>query len=125
MTSMNFSLLSFVWLAFGLLVGALHILAAVLLLRDRGPGPWMMLAGGVISLCGSVASQAYNIFRIGSWYPSGDPELHMRVISALSGFSALGSLLFCVGLVLFALNRRALARRVEELESILRSRPVA
>jgi hypothetical protein len=121
MSAAPVNLLQFAWLAFALLFGGLQITASILLLRERGIGPWLMLIGAVISVGGHVASQVFVVFFLNS----GRLGIGSRgqILSVISGFSALGSLLFVGGLLLFALTRRSLAQRIAELESILQSRP--
>ena len=96
-----------------LLLGGLQITAAVLLLRERGCGPWLMLIGGGISVVLPVALQILS--RVLS------PN-NMPIYMVISAFGTLGSLLFGIGLLLHALQRRALGNRIADLEAILAAR---
>ncbi len=111
----NLNLLMIAWLLFTLLIGATQITAAILLLRERHMGPWMMLIGGIIALIGSVGNQLLWLFRLTSTGSS------VAIVNATSAFSALGHLAFAIGLLLHALRRRALAIRIVQLEAILHS----
>ena len=114
---MSYSLLSIVpWLLSGLLVGGLNIATAVILLRERHTGPWLMLAGSAITLMGQASVIVFQFFVIRS-----RPGLNLQWMLASSAFSALGALLFAIGLLLFALHLRGRANRVAELEQILNS----
>lgn len=97
-------------------VGALNITSAVILLRDRHVGPWLMLAGSGIALVGQVASTLCQIFLI---RPG---NFKIEWFTAIGAFSALGTLLFAIGLLLHALHQRGKANRIAELEAILASR---
>ena len=111
------SLMMYLWPLLSLLFGALQVTAAILLLRERGMGPWMMLCGSVIGLIGSVGSSGFSILsRLYSIMEVGN------IMILLSFVSAFGHLLFTIGLLLYALQRRALANRITELEAILHSR---
>lgn len=107
---MSYSLYTFFWPLFSLLLGGLQITAAVLLLRERGSGPWLMLIGSVISTVGNVAIQIFPTLI------SDGPYATLR---ALYSFITFGSLSFAIGLLLHTLRRRALGNRIAELEAIL------
>ena len=113
MSSVPFNFVQIPWLLFGLVIGGVQITAAVLLLRDRGAGPWIMLVGAVLSLLGSLSRPVVMMF------------IHKIGISNIStplmitgGLSGLGGLLFTAGLLIFALQRRGLRSRIDELERI-------
>lgn len=101
------------WLLISILLAGLQITAAVLLLRERGAGPWLMLCGGVISVLGPSVS------AIGSLMGGQSSEPMVITTSSLRIF---GSLLFGIGLLLHALHRRAQGNRIAELEAILAAR---
>jgi hypothetical protein len=108
---MSYSLYSYIWPLIALVLGALQITAAVLLLPERGSGPWMMLIGGGMTVTVHIAEPL--LARLQS---SSNPY---SAIYALTSFATLGSLLFGVGLLLHALQRRAQGNRIAELEAIL------
>ena len=111
---MSYSLSYFIGPLISLLLGGLQITAAVLLLRERGSGPWLMLVGGMISMVGHAA------------LPIVVTDLNFKgpywTVTVLSSLGTLGSLLFGIGLLLHALQRRALGNRIAELEAILAAR---
>lgn len=115
------SIMSLAWIAFALVIGAIEITASILLVRERNPGPWIMLAGAILSLVAHVATQVV-VFTMNQGGNVGGGSFS-SIMSALTAASVLGTLLFVTGLLFFAFSRRALAARVAELESILRSRP--
>ncbi|MES2921518.1 MAG: hypothetical protein V4819_08230 [Verrucomicrobiota bacterium] len=100
----------YIWPLIALLIGGLQITAAVLLLREHGSGPWLMLIGGGMTVTGHVAIAVARFGSSFNAYPA---------IRALGSFATLGSLLFGIGLLLHALRRRALGNRIAELEAIL------
>ena len=116
---MSYSLLTFLpWLLISFVLAALHITSAVILLRERHSGPWLMLAGSATALLGQIASMVVQAFLMQS--RSGPPPVAW--LSATSSLSSLGSLLFAIGLLLHALRQRGKANRIAELEAILNSR---
>ena len=101
-------LLQLAWLSFGLLIGCTQLAASVLLLKERHPGPWLMLAGAVISTLGGATSHALVIHA----NLRGTFDAHNilpKLLAALSVVSALGMLAFAIGLLLHACHRRTLA----------------
>ena len=107
---MSHSLYSIIVPLVSLLLGGLQLTAAVFLLRERGSGPWLMLIGGSISVVLTVALQILPLVL--------SPN-NMPTYLVISAFATLGSLLFGIGLLLHALQRRALGHRIAELEAIL------
>ncbi|RYD37333.1 MAG: hypothetical protein EOP87_03730 [Verrucomicrobiaceae bacterium] len=116
MSGFSFFFVSLILPALTILFGALEIIVAVLLLREEGPGPKIMLAGAITSLLGNLAGVA-SMLMLNQSVNFGE-----AVYIAMSALTALGSLLFIGGLLLHALKRRALTRRIAELEAILASR---
>lgn len=115
---MSSSLLSIVpWFLAALLICGLHIASAVILLRERHAGPWLMLAGSAISLVGQAGVMVLQLFPLRR-----NGGIDFQRIQAASAFSALGALMFAIGLLLVALHLRGRANRVAELEMILQSR---
>lgn len=100
-----------------MLLGGLEIAISVMLLREEGAGPKLMLAGAVAGLLGNLASFAVPFLweRLIGNHPV---EMLYVVMWSLTG---LGATLFTAGLLLYVLRRRALATRIAELEAILAS----
>jgi hypothetical protein len=115
------NLMTIVWLLFSLLYGAMQITASILLLRERNVGPWLMLAGSVITIVGHFTSQMF-VFFMNSGGRIGTVSSLTTMMSIASGVGALGSLLFVIGLLLHAFSRRGMANRIAELETILAER---
>lgn len=117
-SSPHFNLLMIAWTLMSLLSDGLLIASSILLLRERHPSAWMMLAGSSISVVALGASYILPIVLSSS----GKSSSAFKSIYSISALSSLGHLIFCIGLLLFVLHRRGLAKRVAELESILASR---
>lgn len=111
---MSYSLYSYIWPLISLLLGGLQITSAVILLRERGYGPWLMLVGSGITVVANVAVRIMMLVMSSS--------NKFQTFTAVSSFSILGSLLFGIGLLLHALQRRGQGNRIAELEAILASR---
>ncbi|MEO5912784.1 MAG: hypothetical protein ABIS50_01015 [Luteolibacter sp.] len=95
----------------GLLSMAIQIAACVLLLRERSAATWMMIVGTVISTLGKLGS----LTSLVTWWRMTGQGYYTIVYATVS----FGSLLFLAGLLLYAMQRRALAHRIAELEAIL------
>lgn len=93
----------------------MYIASSVLLLRERAPGPWLMLAGSVLSVVGMLASLVLQI------YVTRVSGFNNNAFLAVASLSSLGALLFAIGLLLHALRQKAKANRVAELEGIIAS----
>jgi uncharacterized BrkB/YihY/UPF0761 family membrane protein len=107
------------WLLATMLINFAQIIAAVLLLRERHIGAWLMFSGSVITLIGSLILQAGFSFlfeRMGIRSPS-----YESIITVVSSFTYLGAFLFAIGLLLHALRLRGRADRIAELEAILQA----
>lgn len=114
--SVSFSFLSLAWPLLAILLGSLEISIAVLLLREKGPGPKLMLGGAIMGLLG-------NLSKLGAMFMMNQSgNFSEAAYAATWSLTALGSLLFTIGLLLFTLHRRALTNRITELEAILASR---
>lgn len=111
--------MQFVWLAVTLLTGGLQITAAVLFLRHRGAGPWMMLGGA--SLAVLIGIGHHSILFIANarnlWDDAGGISLH-QVLTTVSLAGTFAHVLFAVGLVITAIRLRGISLHVENLESI-------
>lgn len=116
---MSYSLLTMVpWILVSIIVTALNVISAVVLLRERHLGAWLMLAGSATYLLGQFGSFVVQIaFMTGNRLAVGN----MQFMMAFPAVSALGSLLFAVGVLLHALHQRAKANRITELEAIIAS----
>jgi hypothetical protein len=111
-------LIQYLWLGFSVMSGILQLLAAILLFRERGAATWMILIGSILSVALGLGSRLIFVFHnAGMFGSSFESVIHYTNI--LGSVSALGGLLFIVGLVLFALRRRALSARIAELEQII------
>lgn len=117
MNATSLSFLTIIWSLLALLLGAMQITIAILLLKEKGAGPKLMLAGAVASILGNVGSASMSF--LADLLNSGDSAMALYWI--VSAVSALGALLFTIGLLLNVLRRRALTTRIAELEAILRS----
>jgi hypothetical protein len=114
-----YSILSIIpWFLASFIVAALHIAAAVILLKEHHSGPILMLVGSAIALIGQVGSAVLQIVLI----RNNSLAETIQWITATSAFSSLGTILFAIGLLLHALRQRGKANRIAELEAILNSR---
>jgi hypothetical protein len=116
--SYSFGLLHYFWLAINILFCLLQILAAVLLFRERGTNGWMMLIGGVLSGITTLTLLIVDIFHEVSALPVGWATIN-RYRNVLGTMATCGQFVFLVGLVLYALRRRAQIHRIAELEQII------
>ena len=108
----------YLWLGFSVMSGILQVLAAILLFRERGAPAWMMLIGSILSMAFGLGSRLIIVFHnAGTFESSFETVIHYANI--LGAVNALGGMLFIVGLVLYALRRRALSARIAELEQII------
>jgi hypothetical protein len=114
-----YSILSIIpWFLVSFIITALHIAAAVILLKERHSGPILMLVGSAITLLGQIGGAVVQVFLMRTNFR---PESY-QWITATSALSSLGALLFAIGLLLHALRQRGKANRIAELEMILNSR---
>ena len=103
-----------------IVIVAISMVASVMFLREKGLGPWIMLAGSSLSLIGILPQALYQL--VGYYAHKGyePPEVSGVMYYTLwNWLPGVAGLLFTVGLLLTALQRRGLARRIAELESIL------
>ena len=93
------------------------ITAAILLLRERHFGAWLILAGASVNLLTGIAGYVipHFLMRIAT------PDQVGQVYQVIAAVGALGSLLVALGLLFHALHRRALHHRIAELERVLES----
>jgi hypothetical protein len=118
MMSSSFSIqyLSIATMLLGLLISGSLLAASVLLIREGGPGPKLMVCGAVFSLLAPVVARTMVFWM--NHQGSFDGNFYLATVS----ITTVGPLLFAIGFLLFALGRRRLAGRVAELESILSAR---
>ncbi len=96
------------------------IAASVIFLGERGAGPRIMLAGSISSLVGMIP-QALAQF-IDYHANKGYEPLELPQIVYYTFWNWLptaSALVFAVGLLMTAFQRRGLSKRISELESIL------
>lgn len=119
---MSFSSLVFVpWLLLSLVIIGLNITSAVLLLREKHAGTWLMLAGGGVSLLGTLVHFVVQMMMV--LQPQRMMvELAIKWLTPAGALASLGSLVFAIGLLMHALRERGKASRIAELEAILQSR---
>ncbi len=108
----------YLWLGFSVMSCILQVLAAILLFRERGAAAWMILIGSILSMAFGLGSRLVVVFHNAGRFGSSFETL-IHYTNILGAVSALGGMLFIVGLVLYALRRRALAARIAELEQII------
>lgn len=106
-----------IWMLATLLVVSVQIMSAVLLLREKHIGPWLMLIGSMMSLLSGLASHVFSVFY--SHRVTFDLSTFYNALSAFGYFSYL---VFGIGLLLHALRQKGRADRIAELEAILHSR---
>jgi uncharacterized PurR-regulated membrane protein YhhQ (DUF165 family) len=106
-----------------ILVHLILIVTAVLFLRERATGAWLMLAGAATALIGFTIPQLVYvaISFLGADRVSAPVE-SLMYYSVWTWLSTAGALLFAVGVLLVALRRRGLSNRIEELETLLDAR---
>lgn len=116
-----------------ILIGGLAIAASILLLRsERSAGAWTMLAAAVSALIGDAVPQSlYAMENFVASYSGSSHHIEdtyqvaiqpLMFYSIWDWLSTVSWFVFMIGLMLVALRRRGLAKRVTELESILEIR---
>jgi hypothetical protein len=113
---MSYSIFSNFWPLFALLNAGLQIAASVLLIRDRGWIPWLMLVGAALSTLGQFSGLITHFL-----FPAFSRNSNFMIYEVSNSVTFLGLLLFSLGLLVYALHRRRQADRVAELEAILAS----
>jgi hypothetical protein len=108
------SIISSLVIVFLVLCSATQATAAIILLRNRGVGQWIILGGSVITLAGLFAFLLLPVYLRSSRYAAAH-EIYYIPWAMI----ALGLMLSCVGLLLYAFDRRREIDRVAELEAIL------
>lgn len=89
--------------------GVIQIIIAVMLLRERGPSVWLMLGGSALALVGEVLFLTRLV--------SDSVQILLYCITLV--MIMVGSLAFCVGLLLHTLSHRRRGNRVAELEETI------
>jgi len=102
-------------------ISALSITASVLFLRERSTGPWLMLVGSIIF---AVCLLPKVIYVSISFFGVATNEMLEGVMyfTIWNWLAISGSMLFTLGLLLTALRRRGLSKRITELEMLLEAR---
>lgn len=108
---MSSDLLNYLWGALGLLSASIQIIATVLLLKERMGAVWMMFVGAIVGALLSL------YFLFGSRLTASSQNIGLLV----QAVSWVGWMSFTLGLLWFALKRRAMANRIAELEAILQA----
>lgn len=108
-----------VWWLTSFLTASVLVTVSALLLRDRKPGPRLMLAGSSIYLLVVLGNGVFIHVLPGALGITTGTLAWYTVTSTLLLFS---HLIFAIGLLLHALSLRGRADRIAELEAILRSR---
>lgn len=107
-----------------ILVGLIQITAAVvfLLQRQKSAGPWIMLAGAILSLIGIAVPQAIYLYTTAATVSDLSPQVEsVMYLTVWNWLGISASLLFAIGLLLTAVQRRALPSRIAELEALLQN----
>lgn len=102
-------------------ISALSITASVLFLRERSAGPWLMLIGSIIF---AVCLLPKAIYVSISFFGVATNEMleGLMYFTIWNWLATSGSMVFCIGLLLTALRRRGLSKRIAELEMLLEAR---
>lgn len=94
--------------------------ASVIFLRDKGSGPKIMLIGSILSFIGMAPKgmeQVINYYSRNGYEP---PELSGALYYTFwNWLPTTAGLVFAAGLLITALQRRGLSKRITELECIL------
>ena len=119
---MSIHLSQYFWLGFYALIGTLTVWSAVTLRKQRSWPTLVMLLGGTGSAIFSFALSAGSIAgQLLGWFSfqGSKTPVATKVLDAVGYVSALCSLAFIAGLLLFAQGLRRKADRVAELEAIV------
>lgn len=115
MSGTFYSLMSYLLPMLAILLGALEIWIALLLWREKGPGPKVMLAGALMGILGNLSGPVVLFL-------ASPGKFNEAAYTAAWSLATLGAMMFTIGLLLHALHRRSLSSRIRELETILASR---
>jgi hypothetical protein len=100
--------------------------ASVVFLREKGAGPKIMLVGSLLSLVGMIPQGLSQLIDYRADKGVEPLELPQLVYYTFWNWLPTASaLVFAVGLLMTALQRRSLAKRIGELETILSAHEVA
>ena len=102
-------------------ISALSITASAIFLRERSAGPWLMLTGAIVF---AICLLPKAIYVSISFFGAETNALLEGVMyfTIWNWLSISASMVFSIGLLLIALRRRGLARRIAELETLLEAR---
>jgi hypothetical protein len=111
---MSYSSMTVLFQSSCLLITVLQLVAATLLMKGRTRGTGIMLGGAVVAMIGQV-----GLFTVPLYAPNSAATRLLEIYLGVSALILLGTFIFVIGLVLYALYRRGQANRVAELEAIL------
>ncbi|OYV05946.1 MAG: hypothetical protein CFE26_08935 [Verrucomicrobiales bacterium VVV1] len=101
-------------------VSILQISVAILLLTERGAPNWTMLIGSILNgVCILVRWISINFVFSGDPLPDPANDTLIAFLRFLRPMEIAGTSVFLIGLLHFALRRRALSARIAELEQII------
>lgn len=102
-------------------ISALTITASALFLRERAAGPWIMLTGAIVfAICLLPKAIYVSISFFG--VTTNEMLEGLMYFTIWNWLSISASMVFSIGLVLTAIRRRGLAKRITELETLLGAR---
>lgn len=105
-------------------VGLVLIAASALFLKERSAGPWMMLVGAIATLVGKSTPQTIRLIMDSADSVEGvSPAIEdLMYKSVWTWLAVLGGIFFAAGLLLIAIRRRGLDKRIKELETLLQTK---
>ena len=98
-----------IWGLLSSLMSCLQLFALIVLAHERIASVWLMISGTAIGLVITLATLTKIV------------PLNQNIAAFVTAGSWFGYASFVLGLLWFALKRRAMASRIEELEAILRA----
>jgi len=102
-------------------ISVLSISASAFFLRERSAGPWLMLVGSVVFAICLLPKAIY--VSISFFGVATNAMLEGVMYFTIWNWLAISaSMVFSIGLILTALRRRGLAKRIVELETLLEAR---
>jgi len=102
-------------------ISALSVTASAIFLRERSAGPWLMLTGSIVfAICLLPKAIYVSISFFG--VATNDMLEGAMYFTIWNWLSVSASMVFSVGLILTALRRKGLAKRIAELETLLEVR---
>lgn len=102
-------------------IAALGLIGSILFLRERSAGPWIMLAGAILSAICILPKAIY--VSISFFGVETNSMLEGVMYFTIWNWLAISaSMVFSIGFLLTALHRRGLAKRIAEIETVLEAR---